>query len=685
MNKKDLQTLNMLRDEFEKGTESAKIPLRLQKESVVTALKTYDQKQTDFSDKTGTKHSNIVMLRKLTAIAAMLAIVIAGVLVMRAETGVQVIKTDSFYEGYKSEAPVKNAKSYDEVKRAVREILGTADLPQTKPSKTEQNTADATGSSKSETQKSLLGGYGKYVAEAITAGSDKSPDVKINSSQVVSGYDDFEADIVKTNGEYLYILTTGTSNETNKTLEQIKIVKAVPASEMSVVSTIVLSNSSKENTVDECREIYLKDNNLIAIMKSCSYSTHGPVSYESVSTVALYYDISDPAAPEKIREHIQDGEYVSSKLNGKRLCLVTAKSIPEISLEAAEDEIIPSFKINGSIKTLAAENIFIAVNDPEASYLFVTVTDISNLTAPVGNLAILGSGKESYCSDNAVLVSRNFVSVEEEKNGEHKSLTEIYRFNISGTKIKFVGSYIVEGTLIGGLTVDEKTGYLRAATSGTDAGNIWIINDKMQFVSGLKHIFPNEKIESVKFIGSKGYVAAGEKTMIIDFSDSAKPKVAGTISESSFSDMLYEISDSVILGIDKTKTEKGNKISFTLFDVSDSENPVEVSAYELPEGCTAPPVYDSRCVMVDYDKKLFGVPVVSENSEKGTETTAYMLFDVSDNQISLEGVYEHDNDYIGDAAIRSICIGNTLYTVSGEKVVAFSSESHARISFAEIR
>ncbi len=683
MNKKDLQTLNMLRDEFNKSTESAKIPLRLQKESVVTALKTYNQIQTDFSDKTGTKHSNIVMLRKLTAIAAMLAIVIAGVLVMRAETGVQVIKTDSFYEGYKSEAPVKNAKSYDEVKRAVREILGATDLPQTKPSKTEQNTADTTGNSKSETQESLLGGYGKYVAEAVATGSNKSPEIKVNSLQVVTSYDAFEADIVKTNGEYLYIVTTGTSNETNKTLEQIKIIKAVPANEMSVVSTIVLSDSNRENTVDECREIYLKDNRLIAIMKSCSYSTHGPVSYESVSTVALYYDISDPAAPKKIREHVQDGEYVSSKLNGNQLCLVTAKSIPEISLKAAENEIIPSFTINGSIKTLAAENIFIAVNDPEASYLFVTVTDISNLSAPVGNLAILGSGKESYCFDNAVMVSRNFVSVEEEKNGEHKSLTEIYRFNISGTKIKFVGSYIVEGTLIGGLTVDEKTGYLRAATDGTDAGNIWIINDKMQFVSGLKHIFPDEKIENVKFIGTKGYVTAGGKTMIIDFSDSAKPKVAGTISENSFSDRLYEISDSVILGIDKT--ENGQKVQFTLFDVSNSDNPVSASVYGLPDGYTMPPVQDSRCIMIDYDKKLFGVPVVSANSENKTEATAYMLFDVSDNQISLEGVYEHDNDYIGDAAIRSICIGSTLYTVSGEKVVAFSTESHAQISSAEIR
>ena len=71
------------------------------------------------------------------------------------------------------------------------------------------------------------------------------------------------------------------------------------------------------------------------------------------------------------------------------------------------------------------------------------------------------------------------------------------------------------------------------------------------------------------------------------------------------------------------------------------------------------------------DKQIFGVPVVMKNSQDGTEASAYVLFDTSEGVIKPIGTYNHDISYIGDAAVRGTCIKNILYTVSGEKVVAF--------------
>lgn len=687
MKKTDKQTLDMLREEFAKSSETAKVPLKLQKESIVTMLKNSDGKEKDFSDKTGTA-KNIIVLRRLTAVAAVLVVVVVAALFMRTG-GVKVIKTDSFYKGYESVEPVKNARSYEDVEQAVREILGNKAEESKKPQTGSNDEGNSTNSVTQNVIDRLIEGYSRYVADESSAegGEYTAESVPSGIAEGVVSYGDFKADIVKNDGEYLYIVTTGTDAKTGGTVEQIKIVKAVPAEDMQVVSTVVLSNGGNANTVDECLEIYLKNNKLIALMSRYSYSMNGTAAYDSVSTVAVHYDISDPTAPVKLREHIQDGSYVSSGLYENRLCLVTAKSIPSVSAQSELDEsgVIPSYSVDGNTVKLNAEDIFIAVNDPEASYLFITVTDIADSKASVGKLAILGSGKEVYCSAHTIAVARGFVSVDADANGVHSTLTEIYRFNISGSSIAFSGSYIVKGSLAGGISVDESNGYMRAATAEAGANNFYVLNEKMEFVSGLTGIFPNEKIKSVKFIGSNAYFVAGEdneNTMIINLSDPSEPKVAGKISTEGFSQELYAVSDTALLGIG---TAENNSISISLFDVSNPESPKAASVYTLEGEFSLPSAGDSRCVMLQADKKLFGIPVVKHNPSAGTEISAYILFSVSDGVISPVGTYNHDTSYTGDAAVRGTCIDDTLYTVSGERVVAFSIDECTVISSQVIR
>lgn len=687
MKNKDKQTLDMLRGELAKSSETAKVPLRLQKESMVAMLKNSDGNEKDFSDKTGTKN-NIIVLRRMIAAAAVLVVVVIAALVSQTG-GVKVIKTDSFYKGYESAQPVQNAKSYEDVEKAVLEILGGKSGETKKPT-TADRTDKADSSTNSSTQKvidRLLEGYSQYVAEANSLGEKPEYTAEASSSDVSAGVvsnGDFKADIVKTDGKYLYIVTTGSDSKTGATVEQIKIVKAVPAEEMQVVSTIVLSNSSAD-AVNECFEIYLKNNRLIALVNRYSYSLSGTAAYDNISTVAVYYDISDPTAPVKLREHKQEGGYVASGLYENQLYLVTAKSISSVTAKLEESGVIPSFSVDGEKFMLNAEDIFIAVNDPEASYLFITVTDITDLQVPVGKLAILGSGREVYCSAHTIAVARGFVSVDADENGNHSSLTEIYRFNINGSSVAFSGSYIVKGSLSGGISVDETNGYLRAATSGADANNFYVLNENMEFVSGLTGILPNQKIKSVKFVGSNAYFVAdddSEKTMIINLSDPSKPKAAGTISTEGFSQELYAVSDTALLGIG---TGDNKSISISLFDVSNPDSPKTASVYTLEGDFSLPSAGDSRCVMINTDEKLFGIPIVKHNPTAGTEISAYILFSVQDGVIAPVGTYNHDTAYTGDAAVRGLCIENTLYTVSGERVVAFSIKDCTVISSQGIR
>ncbi len=679
MNKNDKQTLDMLKGEFLKSAESAKVPLRLQKESVVTMLKNSDAKEKDFSDKTNGTNKKIVVLRRLATAAAMFAIVIVAVLYMKSG-GVKVIKTDEFYKGYESVDPVKNAKSYEDVEKAVLAILGK----QEKEGQTASSQGNSSNSTSAVTQNvinSIIEGYSKYIA---TDAEEYTAEAASSKAEGVVSNGDFKADIVKNDGKYLYAVTTGNNPKTGGTVEQIKIISAAPAQEMKVVSTVVLSNGDSASTVDECIEIYLKNNRLIALMSRYSYSMGGSGAYDKVSTVAVYYDITDPTAPLKIREHVQDGSYVSSELHGNALCLVTAKSISENS-KLDENGVIPSYSVNGKAVKLSAEEIFIAVNDPEASYLFVTVTDISNPDKAVGKLAVLGSGKEIYSSAHSLAVARGFVSVDENEKGEHNTLTEIYRFNLNGTDIAFAGSYIVNGTLTGGVSFDDETGYIRVATQQSGASNFYILDCKMEFISGLTGIFPNEEIKSVKFIGENACFVAGddsEKTMIINITDPKKPKVAGNISTEGFSQALFEASDTALLGFG---TEDKNSLNISLFDVSNPESPKTASVYQLKGDFTLPSTGDTRSVMLDSDGKLFGIPIVKYNPSSETEISAYVLFSVADGVIKPVGTYNHDTSYTGDAAVRGTCIDGVLYTVSGQRVTAFSISEGTVISSLEIK
>ncbi len=671
MNKDDKQILDLLRGEFEKSAEKANVPLPLQKESIVNMLKNEKRKEKDFSDKTGTKNNSIVILRRLTAVAAMLTIVVIGALAMRMN-GVRVIRTDSFYKSYESGQPIKNAKSYQDVEEAVREILGEKASPAVTATKPSSETQLGTSPNLATTAKtgSLLEGYESFVASSAIDGSSESvysEGYSFNNTYGVSGFGDFEADIVKNDGEFLYIVTTGTNRETGSTVEQIKIVKAVPAEEMRVVSTVTLSEYGSSDSADECIEIYLKGSRLVAL-----------INRGGKSTAAIYYDISKPENPVKIREHVQDGSYISSSLHENRLCLVTDKPIYSAS---GELNLVPSFSADGETVSLNAKDIFIAVNDPEASYIFITVTDISNFDSPVGRLAILGSGKQLYCSVRSVSAAREFVSVDADDSGEHKSLTEIYRFNLDGTSIAFAGSYIVEGSLIGGLSIDESNGYMRAATSGTDSGNIYVLDNNMKFVSGLKKILQGENVSDIRFMGSSVYFVAEGETMIIDLSDPAKPKVAATIQSTDFSGSLHAISDKSLLGIG---FENGN-VTFSLMDISDSDNPKTVSEYALGNDYNMISSGDLRSVINISGKSMFGIPVIKHDSENQTDISAYMLFEVSNGEIKPRGTFNHDESYIGDAAVRSACIGDVLYTVSGEKVAAFSIESGKILAVSEIR
>ena len=683
MKKTDKQTLDMLRGEFSKSTESVQVPLRLQKESVVTMLKNSDAKTKDFSSKTGNKRNNVVMIRRIAMAAAVFAVVIVAAMTYFNRGGVKVIKTDT-YNSYNKEKPVMSAMDYSDIVKAVQEIRNIKSANSGKPITDAANTLAQTNPE----NQAIVGGYNEYVAQATddektnlgaNVLSDPNPG---NSSGNIN-----KADIIKNDGKYIYIAATENDPSSGAIIEQINIIKADPAEEMQVVKKLVLYDGKDSNLNQNCVEIHLKDNMLTAIMKENAHQTVSGVLYNKKSTVAVTYDITDPTAPVEVRRHTQDGEYITSELYGNNLRIVTKKSIPDLSANAEADKnnVIPSFTVNGKTTSLSAEELFIAVNDPEASYLFITVTDISKPDAEPGRLAILGAGKDIYNLTNAIVVARGFVSVEADENGSYGSLTEICRFNISGTSIKFIGSYVTEGSLISGNAVDEYNGYLRAAITDAGAHSICVFNDKMEFVCCISDLFADKKTESVKFIGNKAYFISenesGDEIWIVDISDPKKPEAGIRIPAEGFLKMLSPVSENVVLVITENSFA-GQNGKYYLCDVTDAKNPVIISYYEMSEGYYFSMSTDQRQAVLDTEKMIFASPVRCVDDTTEEILSIYLVFDISDNEFKYKGLFE----YNGEDAFVSRCIisGDTFYTVSGTTITAFSTEEQKMISSVSI-
>lgn len=686
--KNDKHIEELLRAEIEKTD----VPASLGKEKIVEMLK----EEKDFSDKTGniieigaqrdsaqSRRTSAVALNRIATVAAAFVIVIACVVFATMNSGVRIIRTEPGFENYNPDNLIIGVSSYDEIEEAVKNALG----------KTENVTGSAIEPSGAVTVPSgvigntlLPNSSGAYVVDESEI-LDSAVNAYNLGGELIERVTGLEADIVKNNGEYIFIATTGTDAVNGGKVELIKVIRALPADEMAVASTIVLSDASDAGSIDECIELYLKGNRLVAIMSRNAYVMEDKAAYGKDSTVALYYDISDPEKPVAIREHIQDGKYLTSGISEQgSLYLITEKSV-----NASEKVSVPSCTVDGKEIKPDTNKIFMAVNDPGAAFTFITVTNVDDFSKAVDSLAFFGSNCGRLCvSGNAVLISRGFVSVEADENGSHSNLTEIYRFDIGDSAVSFSGSYAVNGTLRGKPFIDEKTGWMTVVAADSEAASLYVLNEKSEFISGLEGVFPKAEIKDVKFYGSNCYIVAddaAETTMIIDLSDPQKPKKGATVSSKGFAGRLFGADDELLIHIGGAEKGTGGileDVSISLLGLSNPLKPENLDLYNLSGISDVTALIDSRSVMLVPDGDILGIPVVRTDDVSKESVIAYALFDYSDGDIKPLGFFNHDAESGGEKSLRGTCIGDIFYSISGNKIVAFSIDEETKLASVEL-
>lgn len=577
-------------------------------------------------------------------------------------------------------------------------------------------------------------------SENAVAGSDEYSTTNIQ----VQGVD--EADFVKNDGKYIYIVNDGS----------IRIIEAYPASFM---REVVRFDMSEKNMTPA--EIYLSGDLLTVIGNKYTYDEVYPLDVEGAvslirefwypgfhteRTVVEIYDLDDIAEPKLKRKLEFDGYYSQSRRVGDTMYLVLNKynygyyplsegdvMDPEILLPRYSDS-----KAVGEERFLAGcEDITYFPRVRDINYVIavaIPLKSVKSITAEV----MLGSSENIYSStENLYIASTNYDSDGNFYHDWNNSKTMVYRYSLSPSSIEYKSRGKVPGTILNQFSMDEHEDYFRIATTtgslwgdGADVSknNLFILDANMNIVGSITDIAPGEKIYSTRFMGDRGYMVTFKKIdplFAFDLSDPRNPKILGKLKIPGYSDYIHPYDENHIIGFGKDAVDAEEELNIrrnlaegfawyqgmkiALFDVTDPANPKQMFVENIGDrGTESELLYDHKALLFDREKNLLAFPVQVAEVEGGADANTYgqTVFEGAyvysldlENGFKLRGKITHyspedeaflkQGDYwYGDylKKIRRILyIGETLYTVADGGVKASDLNTIDERSFIELK
>ncbi|NLK52371.1 MAG: hypothetical protein GX295_08000 [Syntrophomonadaceae bacterium] len=456
----------------------------------------------------------------------------------------------------------------------------------------------------------------------------------------VEGVD--EADIVKTDGQYIY-----QANE-----REIVVVKAYPPEEMKVHKTIQWSDPFNP------RELYLDEQYLVVIGTVAAESNfyypdrpevtpkrwgpeiYPPPVYYPPVVKAKVYNIKDKENFTLQREIELEGDYVSSRKIGSALYLVSDRRLDWVRIQQQPEK--PFYRDSAA----AAEGVSVDYADikyfpgcVQPSYLMVAGLDLAQPQAEIKVSTYLGSAENVYVSPENLYVAatKNQVVPLNSAPIHYAPETQVFKFALQKGAVQFTGKTAVPGRILNQFSMDEDQGYFRIATTSgdiwrndayTSQNNVYVLDNKLNLVGRLENIAPGEKIYATRFIGNRIYMVTFKTTdpfFVIDLSDPKQPAVLGALKIPGYSDYLHPYDENHIIGFGKEAVEviekdpqgrevgrsayyQGMKIA--LFDVRDVHNPVQLFTETIGDrGTDSELLRNHKALLFDREKNLLAFPV----------------------------------------------------------------------------
>lgn len=560
----------------------------------------------------------------------------------------------------------------------------------------------------------LYGGYravwgvGFSIVKTATGAAQPSFEtvaVEYSTTNVqVEGVD--EADIVKTDGTYIYVASGS----------RLVIVKAYPPEEASISSVVEVNGTILGLFVNGGRMVVFESSESRLPVLRDTFTI--PPYVESKTSMEVY-DISDRENPRLVRRLSVEGEYLTSRMIGDYVYLiVNSPAVREegegfkVSLPHISEECIGSPVFEREVS--ATEVYYADVSSYYGSFTTIVALNIEeDRVEPVYKTILTGPTTCIYVSPYNIYLAIPALPSIDEAEGGYREYTAIYRIRVDGPEVECRASGRVPGFVLNQFSMDEYAGYFRIATTtgrlartaeeATASNNIYILDMDLKVVGKLEGLAPGEQIHSARFMGSRCYLVTFRKVdplFVVDVGDPRNPKVLGKLKIPGYSDYLHPLDENHLLGIGKETipAEEGDfswyqGVKVSLFDVSDVEKPKEIDKYVVGDrGTDTPVLRDHKAMLFDKRRGLLVLPVlVAEiDREKTPNPPPYMygefvfqgvyVFKVApESGITLKGRVTHIDDsgellksgfYFSSpyAVKRAIYIGDVLYTVSDAKI-----------------
>ncbi|MCL2859482.1 MAG: beta-propeller domain-containing protein [Oscillospiraceae bacterium] len=517
----------------------------------------------------------------------------------------------------------------------------------------------------------------------------------------VAGVD--EADIVKTDGNYIYYVSGG----------KIEIIDVRDNKNMKIVSEI------KNDEQVYFNELYINNNKLVAIGYNSVYmdvlrSAVDMIAPTNQTVIIKIYDISDKSNPKEIRTIEQEGNYLSSRMIGDNVYVVSNQNL-YYKLSDNNTDIRPVYKdsvIGDSECKIDYTDISYIPNSTSENYMFIFGFNINNNMA-VNVQTVLGSGQNIYVSQNNLYIA---VTKYANQTGgmpvgismpvgstDYLEKTEIYKYKLYDAKAEYVAMGKVNGAILNQFSMDEYNGNLRIATTidgWTQSGiqpnknNVYVLDGNLNQLGSLENLAKGEQIYSVRFMGDRGYIVTYKQTdplFVIDLANPTAPKVLGELKIPGFSQYLQPYDETHLIGFgqDTKQTNYGygevtvtNGIKISLFDVSDVANPKEVSSVKLGAYTYSDLSYNYKALLFSKEKDIFAFSITDYSNSQ--PSNAFMVYSVDlEKGLILKGKVVHSSgkQYDSNKEIqRGLYIGDTLFTLSPALVKATDLNTMKEIS-----
>ncbi|MDQ7992140.1 MAG: beta-propeller domain-containing protein [Propionicimonas sp.] len=427
------------------------------------------------------------------------------------------------------------------------------------------------------------------------------------------------------------------------------------------------------------------------------------VPFDAGLTKALLYDISNPAAP-KFRTSLgQSGAYLTSRLAGDLLYLVTEYILtdPE-AIDPDDPETFVPLVSDGTARSAIGASDCVILPFPDGPrYAVASSLDLA-AGKRIDTESVLGGSQTVYMSnDNLYLAAADYeapMSAKQRKAAKVDDLREVYqtrltRIALADGELTLAGQGSVPGNVLNQFALDEYGGHLRVAvTISGDTGKgawvnrpaLYVFDSDLKVVGSLPELAKNETVQSVRFDGPVGYVVSFERVdplFALDLAKPAEPAVMSALKIPGFSTYLHPWGDGRLLGLGMNADSEGqvSGMKLSMFDTSDPFDVTEQATRKVAFD-DAEALANHKAVLVDTGRGLIGFAAVSWRSN-GEPTQRYLVyrygadgFDLAE-KLPLQAAA--DGNVTG---IRGLTIDDYLYVASAAGVDVYRADSLDKVA-----